>query len=76
MGFVSIRSLIGDELRMFKELNSGDPEVIYLDAYLLTLLAEEIGYTEEEVLFERVLEKYAGCELKVLEDESAVIRIV
>jgi hypothetical protein len=71
-----IKDVIEEALTEFNYNNNKEASVIYLDAYYLSLLAEEVGYTEDEVYFENALSNYAGCELKVLEDDgSEVIRI-
>lgn len=72
---MSIRSIIDDALIEFKKVNNKEPFIIYLDPYYLSELAEEMNYTEEEVLFENALQVYAGCDLKVLEDGPDIIKI-
>jgi hypothetical protein len=71
-----IKDIIEEALHEFYSENATEPTTIYLDAYYLSTLADEMGYTEDEVLFDNVLEYYKGCELKVLEDDgSEVIRV-
>ena len=73
---MNTRDIIENALKEFYEENSEEPKVIYLDAYYLSELANEMGYTDDEVFFENALSYYAGCELKVLEDDGPeVIRI-
>jgi hypothetical protein len=71
-----VRDIIEEALQEFYRENEVQPTVIYLDAYYLSSLAEELNYTEDEVFFENALEYYAGCELKVLEDDGPeIIRV-
>ena len=72
---MSVRSLIDDNLVEFKNRKNKKPSVIYLDPYYLSELAEEMNYSEEDILFEDALKTYAGCELKVLEDGPDIIKI-
>lgn len=71
-----VRDIIEEALQKFYKEQTRDPGVIYLDAYYLSTLADELGYTEDEIYFDNALEYYKGCELKVLEDDGPeVIRV-
>lgn len=72
---MSIRSLIDDNLDSFRKTYKKEPTTIYLDPYYLSELAEEMNYSEEDILFENVLNVYAGCDLKMLEDGPNIIKI-
>jgi hypothetical protein len=72
---MSIRSLIDDNLDSFRRTHKKEPTTIYLDPYYLSELAEEMNYSEEDIIFENALNVYAGCDLKMLEDGPNIIKI-
>lgn len=72
---MSVRSLIDDTLDEFRRTHDREPNTIYLDPYYLSELAEEMNYSEEDIIFENALSVYAGCDLKMLEDGPDIIRI-
>lgn len=72
---MSIRSLIDDNLDSFRKTHKKEPTTIYLDPYYLSELAEEMNYSEEDIIFENALNVYAGCDLKMLEDGPDIIKI-
>ena len=72
---MSIRSLIDDTLDSFRKTRKKEPTTIYLDPYYLSELAEEMNYSEEDIIFENALNVYAGCDLKMLEDGPDIIKI-
>jgi|14BtaG_2_1085337.scaffolds.fasta_scaffold85885_2 hypothetical protein len=72
---MSIRSLIDDNLDSFRKTHKKEPTTIYLDPYYLSELAEEMNYSEEDIIFENALNVYAGCDLKMLEDGPNIIKI-
>jgi hypothetical protein len=72
---MSIRSLIDDNLDSFRRTHKKEPTTIYLDPYYLSELAEEMNYSEEDIIFENALNVYAGCDLKMLEDGPDIIKI-
>ena len=72
---MSIRSLIDDNLDSFRRTHKKEPTTIYLDPYYLSELAEEMNYSEEDIIFENALSVYAGCDLKMLEDGPNIIKI-
>lgn len=74
---MSIKSLIMDKVDDYIRENDKDPEVIYLDPYYLSLLADELGYSEEDVMMNKVLETFGGYSLQMIEDETEdVVRVM
>jgi hypothetical protein len=75
---MNIRDEIDVKERAFKDTHDKLPEKLLIDAYFLSELATELGYSEDEVLIDfSILESYKGYEIGILEDEgSDVIKFV
>jgi len=73
----SIRDEIDKRYREFKMVNNKQPTILYMDAFYLAQLSEELGYNDHDYMDNiHNLTNYQGMKLELLEDSNDVIQIV